>query len=439
MSMGRRGEWAPVAAAALAALWVGVAARDVPFIWDDFIVLRPHSWAELAGVWHGPWDPTGIVPAFYRPLSVWANAAGFAVAGFHPHLLLGIALVELAAGAALLGLVVTRETATPATGAFMAAAYALHPSVALSAGPIWFEQNHRWSVIAVAAALLAWQRVRADDTWRAWWPVHLWIWIGSLFKEDVLVTLPVIAAWQWWRARVDGGAPVRWRVHAPWLIVWTGWMLARWWLLGTIAGRPFGGPDTLADAAYSFALGPWSVLLRHRTFYWEQFAAHDWSVGIPALVGAWAVLRWRTLGGPARSLIGAGAIALVSYNVLLALGSSETRYHLLVAGAMLAVSGAVHGLSVRHGNRIAAAVAIVALAAVAAGSTATLRDLRPCTGTDLTLNDSTRGWLAGAGRSDHWAFEWLDLKTRSCASGRAPAFIDAMPALAADIAAGRRR
>lgn len=176
---------ATIVVAAIALIAVGLTyfgTGNLGFFWDDYFLLRPRPWSELFRVWHGSWDATGIVPAFYRPLAVWTDTAAFAVFGFNEHALRACALLELATGAWLIGEFVRRESTSTWLGAYAAALYAVHPAVSASAGPWWFEQNHRLSVICVGAALLAWQSRRQTLSWLGWWPVHAWILAGSLFK-----------------------------------------------------------------------------------------------------------------------------------------------------------------------------------------------------------------------------------------------------------------
>lgn len=223
-------------------------AARLGFFWDDYLILRPRPWTELLRVWHGSWDTTGIVPLFYRPLAVWTDTAAFTLLGFDERWLRLTALVELGLGAWLVGLFVYREAASVWLGAFASALFAVHPAVSQSAGPWWFEQNHRFSVILVALALLAWQSRRSALTWISWWPIHLSILVGSWFKEDVLALAPLLLVLQWWRARVAADIPrLTPRFVAAVTAAWALWFGFRWWLLGVVAGHRRRRCRTVAD------------------------------------------------------------------------------------------------------------------------------------------------------------------------------------------------
>ncbi len=438
----RRDAWWPLVAAAISVGGLAAVSHYRALLWDDFLFLRVHPWRELRAVWTGPWAPDGDEPLFYRPLAIWAYAAGFMLAGLHQSRLLAIAAIELIAGAWLFGLFIRRETGTASLGAFAAAAYALHPAIAASAGFIWFEQNHRWSTILVAAALLAWQRVRSSERWITWWPVHLWIWLGSLFKEDVLMTLPLIAWLHWWRGRQIGDtAPWRVRTFSPWVAVWLAWMALRSWWLGALAGPPQEGfPTELGRVIGNLGRAALVVLADHRGITSISGTGHIVSTVVTLAVLLFLVVRLPKAGTMVRYLTGVGIGMFALYGVLLGLASSESRFHLITAAAVVLLTAAVQlaglGEPPRRAGRI---IACVTLAALALGATASYRQLAPCSPTSRVLDASSRIFLENAPGAPRWGSQWLAVKRTLCLAGRDPIVREALPALAADVEAGRRR
>ena len=429
---------------AVAATYAGTGALG--FFWDDYLLLRPRPWAELLRVWHGSWDITGYSPPFYRPLAVWADTAAFSLFGFNESWLRFVALAELAVGASLVGQFVRREGAGIWFGALAAVLYAVHPAVSASAGPWWFEQNHRLAVICAVTALLTWQSRRAALSWRAWWPVHVWILAGSLFKEDVLVLAPVLLLFQWWRARLLRDVPFPslmfiGRISAG----WAAWFMARWWLLGAIAGAPIGGPDgTLADAVRHGLRGMWRVFIEVRAMQGESLITHQIATLLLIVVSLAGVTAW-WLGASnrARLLMGQGLALGLGANVLAAIASFPTRYHLMAIGGVLLLSGALVAWHDRFTGPRRPTVAIMAVALALSFSTASRASVwlyRPCTSANLHLDTQLRVWLEGvpAWRSS-WILPWLDEKAQRCADGRTVVLTDAIPDVLADVKAGRRQ
>ena len=93
--------WA-VAVAAVAVLYGRAWRFDLQC--DDMLVLRPWSWAELIGVWHGTWEPQHAWAVFFRPLAAWFYAGSFAAFGVNAtaHQLLSLLLLATVIVAAAL-------------------------------------------------------------------------------------------------------------------------------------------------------------------------------------------------------------------------------------------------------------------------------------------------------------------------------------------------
>lgn len=426
-------------------------AARLGFIWDDYFVLRPRPWSELLRVWHGSWDITGLSAPFFRPLAVWADTAAFAAFGFNETALRLTALAELCIGAWLIGEFVRREAVSTWLGAYAAVLFAVHPAVSQSAGPWWFEQNHRLSVIAVAATLLAWQSRRRTLTWLAWWPVHLCILVGSWFKEDVLMLAPILLLFQWWRARTERDVPrptaaFAARIAAAWAV----WFMVRWYVLGAIAGQPMGGPvDEWSDRLRHAVRGLWLTFVRVRAMQGETAPVHQ--VATAALLAATvsALVIGRRASARARLLMGYGLISGFAFNLPVAIASFPTRYHLIAIGAVLFLTGVAVAWAdaARRAdtarvtiNAVAAKTACAAIAIVLLlSSRANMRIYAPCTAANLFLDRQLHEWLQRTPYwSDSWILPWLDEKAARCADGRDIRIATAIPDVLRRVRAGRR-
>jgi hypothetical protein len=99
---------------------IGVAAgyhesADFGFRYDDYGVVRPWTKAEVIRVLDHSWDPTGIEPNFYRPLSAWWYALRFSIFGLNAKAQHLVSLAGMTLCALLAGLFVWRETNRPYT------------------------------------------------------------------------------------------------------------------------------------------------------------------------------------------------------------------------------------------------------------------------------------------------------------------------------------
>jgi hypothetical protein len=117
-----------------------VAILHLPTVWygfhqDDFALARAWSWQETASTLHGEFDPSGMIPAYYRPMVrlSWAldhALWGAATAGYHAtnlglHAIAGVLLLSL-----------LRRVGLPAPAALLGAlAWVAHPLAA--SGATW--------------------------------------------------------------------------------------------------------------------------------------------------------------------------------------------------------------------------------------------------------------------------------------------------------------
>ena len=116
----------PLTSALLALTVAAFYGRTLTFglIWDDFAALRPRP---LAAAWHGPWDPGGVWPDFYRPLSIALYDALFRLLGHQAVALHLVTLLLLFAAAWLFGSIVAEECDDARCGAVAALLFVTHP------------------------------------------------------------------------------------------------------------------------------------------------------------------------------------------------------------------------------------------------------------------------------------------------------------------------
>ena len=225
---------------------------------DDLAMIRPWSRAELAGVWHGTWDPQHAFAVFFRPLSASFFAGTFELFGVHAaaHLLVSLVLLTLVVFA--LALFVARESGSVSLGALSAVIYAVHPNTPWSTGVWVMNDVHKLAALTVLGALLVWQRARHRPP-LAWWPIVPLVAAGFLLKEDALMLIPALLTAQWARARFvrDVAPPARalWIAGAALAATLAGW---HWAALHELGG--FAWPYSVEMAARNLLRGPFYAL-----------------------------------------------------------------------------------------------------------------------------------------------------------------------------------
>ena len=383
-----------VRVAALAALWVAALARadsrpacaaaivgtvallHLPtvrygFYQDDFALARGWSWSELARTLHGEFDPSGMIPAYYRPLvrlswavdhALWgAQTAGYHVTNLCLHTAAGLLVwtllrrAALGAAAALLGALawvahpLSASTATwvSARGDSLMAVFYLSALIALCAP----RSGLRASLAAGGLALLA------------------------LGTKEMAVSLPAVA---FLLDRVllprDGRKARRGRLRLVAALTAAYLALYAAAFAGKVAARAAGGPRWAGFDPR--AAGDWLGLLpalftplflpgRYETWWLTPLRAWPMAylaagLGV-AILAWWVASRGPEVGGRSATV---GLIwPLATALPLLGLASTLDFYRLgyLVA---VAVAFVVAGLAVRfEGRRPVVAVLAVGLAA----------------------------------------------------------------------------
>ena len=271
---------------------------------DDQHHVRPWTLDEVLGVFHGPFDPLGIEPVYYRPLVVVSFAVdwalwGYGTTGWHAtnivlHSLAAVAVLELlrrarlglwvaTAGAVLFALIPANVATVVYISERSDAMVAIFSVIALLAVYRWFHvRRPRWLVVACLAYVLA---------------------IGS--KEVGIATIGLVAIW-WWFLNLPDPAPTsdgrrpsivqHWRgeVGGAWSAI-AGRSVRRSWLLvvgpmaaitvAFLAFRAVVLPNGALGESYDASEGPVRgfVTAVFATFKGMPWEVRAWS--LPLLVG----------------------------------------------------------------------------------------------------------------------------------------------------------
>jgi hypothetical protein len=472
-------------AAVLAAAAIGIALAyggrvDIGFFYDDYHLVRPWSPAQWRRAWLGTWDPTGIEPVFYRPLTASLYAVRFSLFALNATALHVVSVLGHGLCAVLVGWFLRREGAAVWLAAFGAWLYAVHPSLPYAQVSWLTNQMHLAQSIVVLGSLLLWQAVR--DRHAVWWaPLVAVAPVAFLLKEDGIMLLPVLAALTVLRVGIQGA-----KAPSGWLPLLAAACAA---IIGLLALRDarlrqFGGYGVPESGAllWNYVKGIESAFfLWPTTRTWQAVASaiaavtvgfalcrSDWRTGrrTPLLAGLLlvAVLLLNIpaafsshvtyspvapqglASGAAISLLGLGlgiaarkgdrfALFLMAAGSALALGfdlpfmlvTKREQYHLIALGSVLAMAGAaqaVRGVAISATARTAAVATLV---------TATLplpflsrhlaADFMPCAGPVLKADEGIKGW---------WVVPqeikaWVDLKARRCAAGLQPTALADVP------------
>jgi hypothetical protein len=387
--------------------------------WDDYLMLRPATAQDVARAFHGTWDPSGVLPSFYRPLTVAyqavvANALGANLPAVH---LLSMALIAL--GGWLLGLFVVGETRSLRAAALAAVLYGVHPAVARSQGPWFFLQYHSLCTIVAAGALLMWQTRRLQPAAGAWWPVFALGALGFLIREDMVMLVPALVVLQAARARWMRDVP------APAAGLWlaaglhmAALLAARQWLLGVVGGP--GLPEGI-EWVLNSVRGPIRTL--------AVFQPSSWPTNLVASAMSLLVLIGGLMLGARRPLLLTGAVILLIFNLPLALASSSARFHMLALGGVLMLTAAhddrQRGTTrdsvarrpfVRH-DLIVYGVFALLIATFALASRAAIAPQRPCGAENLHADAEVMTWPTTSVELRAWLVE----KEERCRrTGQAP-------------------
>lgn len=327
------------------------------FIQDDYYLLRPWSSAELASVFHGPWDPKLWEPVFYRPLCTAWYAAMFWLFGLNATAIHFVSLVIVTALTLLLRSVVVRETGSHRLGLFGGVLLLLHPALSVSS-VVWATSQHVFlGMICAVIAVRTWQWCRSgpDRRWLALIPPLA---AGMMFREDVVLVAPALLVAQFARARLVGDVPApRLRLVGRMGAILALAFALRYWLLGGLGGY---GWIVIEDLHNAWRQGPRHALLTPAPGTPGAIAAAAvMTVGF--IVGS--IVLWRRGEPRLRALWTLGIAAMLSVNFAQFQFPAPMRFGLMTTLATLALTAAAGALGqviLAHAGRVVAGVVIAA-------------------------------------------------------------------------------
>lgn len=173
------------------------------FVYDDYYLVRPHTWSEVRGGLTGSWYTDGVMVPFYRPLTVLFHAARFEILHFDPLMHHGLSLALFTVVASLAGWIAFRVTGVPWVALLGVAAVGTHPGLPYALVAWITNQMHLLQSLVVLGAIGWWVRYRRRDvTW--WWPL--------------LVPFAFVTKREQWYLLAIGGA-VAFTGGAAWLLL----------------------------------------------------------------------------------------------------------------------------------------------------------------------------------------------------------------------------
>ncbi len=188
---GRSERWERWAWVLLVAFVAAVFARTIRFglFQDDYVLARPWSRAEVFDAFHGPFDPTNYITAYFRPLSSLSFALdwhlwGTNIWGYH------LVNVSLHAAAVVCVWALLRRVRVPWWAAVVGAGFfALVPANVATAVYI-AERTDAMVAIAICLGMLSLYRFHRTGgaRWLVW--MNLAYVVGLLAKEEATAIVP---------------------------------------------------------------------------------------------------------------------------------------------------------------------------------------------------------------------------------------------------------
>lgn len=370
------------------------------FDYDDYYFLHPHTAEEVLASFHGPWDVTGIMVKFYRPLTVVLSAARFEVFGLNAVAHHAASLAAFALAALLFGWLALRLVGRPVAAALAIAFFVVHPAMPYSLTAWITNQMHLLQILIVLAALVWWDAVRTRPY--IWWtPLVLFAVASFLVKEDGVMLLPAIIALEVVRRAIEGratppppAAPSADLVAGALAIALVLALIAwRSYVLGEMGG--YGRPT--AERAWlnlsRTLLGVYRLVPADRE--WQPLAS--W---FATLLPMAAVAGWPWISRGARLGLLSGLTVALTFALPFVFAAKPEQVYLVGAGfALTLASAAVAGLDLaarsrwRQPFRLAAGAALAAgLASFAVVARDITRDFEPFGPMVLAHDDIVRTW-----------------------------------------------
>ncbi|HYT68486.1 MAG TPA: hypothetical protein VEL51_18815 [Vicinamibacterales bacterium] len=393
------------------------------FYYDDYHFVRPYTAHEVLAAFRGPWDPSGIETAYYRPLTIGLYAARFSLLGVNSSAYHVLSLILFAIAATLFAVAAMRLLDSRVAGAIGVASFVVHPGMPYSAA-VWItNQMHLAEMVVVLWALLWWFAVRRQSA--GWWmPLLVLQAAVFLIKEDGVMLLPAVVAVHTLRKYlVERDLP-----HPPIAFIAGGaatlglLFMARGAALEAVPAHRLPTLDQArANLVRGFS-GPFFLVPAKRPF---QCAASWFATLLPLT----AVAGWRWLPRVARFGLASGLALGALFDLPFIFIVKPEQVHLVTMSASLSLTAAAFGLL--HALRPRPVCAAVWAGAVAAGLVAM----------GLVARDITRDFGPGGPivrRADRIVQEWaavpVELRDYLAAKpGGQTATFEANPALALPI------
>jgi len=304
------------------------------FNYDDYYFMRPALPEQVLATFYGPWDDTGVMVKFYRPLTVAFSAARFQLFGLNAvvHHTASLAMFVLATLAA--ACFVYRCSRRTSAAVLTAALFVVHPAMPYSLVAWITNQMHLLQILVFLIALVWWDAVRARPlTW--WLPLIVLGVVAMMIKEDGVTLLPlVIAAHEIRRFTLERTLPRAPKAFVVLSIVLLGgFVVFRSHVLGELGG--YSRPSVAAAwrNISTTLLGLYRLTPADRE--WQPLAS-AFATWLPLV----ALGAWRWISPAARFLLALGvAIALLCSMPLIFAAKAEQVY-LPAFGLTLALAGA---------------------------------------------------------------------------------------------------
>jgi hypothetical protein len=366
------------------------------FHYDDYAFLHPHPAGEVLGSFHGSWDRTGVMVAFYRPVTVVFSALRFELFGLNSVAHHATSLAMFALAAIMLAALLVRITHRAAPGGLAALFFVCHPAVPYSLSAWITNQMHLLQTLAVLGALLWWDAVRNRGI--AWWiPLLAFAAVSFAIKEDGIMLLPAILVLHELRRLVVGDTSR----HVPWAfaIACGVLLLGLVWLRSTLLGELGGyGRPTMARAwaNVSGALyGVYRLVPADRPW---QPAASLFATWLPIL----GLVTWRSISAAARWCLVSGMTIALLFSLPFVFAAKPEQVYMLALGFAVTLAGAAIALfdrvaaapMGRLGPAVAAAVVAAALTALTLVSRDITRDFAPFGPIVLAHDEIVQSWAS---------------------------------------------
>ncbi|HET7218049.1 MAG TPA: hypothetical protein VFJ02_08365, partial [Vicinamibacterales bacterium] len=370
------------ATAALATLLVFLVhgeTRDYGFDYDDYYFLHPHTMDEVLASFHGPWDVTGIMVKFYRPLTVVLAALRFEVFGLNSVAHHTASLVMFAIAATLFAWLAFRLVERTLVLPLAAAFFIAHPAMPYSLVAWITNQMHLLQILIVLTALVWWDAVRARAL--GWWlPLFVLAIASFLVKEDGIMLLPAIIVLHVLRRLIAEPTlpPIRISFVAGSMALVAALVAWRSYVLGDLGG--YSQPTAAKAWIYlsSTLSGVYRLVPADRE--WQPVAS--WFATLLPLA---ALAAWKWIGKGARLGLLSGVALAVVFSLPFVFAAKPEQVYLVAAGFALTLTAAAAGLFDAAGRAavarplrgIVAVGVIIGIASFVAVTRAITRDFEP--------------------------------------------------------------